>query len=306
MKNKPKRNHHILPELYLKGFVIKVGEPFIWVYKRGESYNPGNGKITNNPYKDSISHAGAEMDFYADFKEDGSRDFETFENVLESLEKPANPIFQKLRAYQTISSEEKEVFSRYIILMNRRVEAGRKMIQEFLSKHTYEPSKELFQNAGWPDTPENRDFVKQTVQRLAKKEGYHIQAHNRITALASDSALVEELRKMNWIFFVAPKDQFFLTGDNPVFIPDEFGLGNKKFSELSFPISTNVVLVASWNKSLKDGFVEAKSQVVKELNRRTVSKASQHAYFSRNSEWVVTLLKKKSYKYLMIYSPNSI
>jgi hypothetical protein len=53
-RNNPKRDHHVLPEFYLKGFVIKKGEPFIWIYKRGELYNPGQGKITNNPFKDSF------------------------------------------------------------------------------------------------------------------------------------------------------------------------------------------------------------------------------------------------------------
>ena len=96
--NQPKRNHHVLPRLYLKGFAIKNDQPHIWVYKRGEPYNPGKGKITNNPYHRSIDDAGAELDFFADPKRDGSTDFETFENIMESLEKPANTIFAKLRA----------------------------------------------------------------------------------------------------------------------------------------------------------------------------------------------------------------
>ena len=79
----------------MKGFVIKTDEPFIWVYKRGEQYNPGQGKITNNPFKDSIRRAAVERDFYADPKEGGKKDLETFENKLEKLEKPANPIFEK-------------------------------------------------------------------------------------------------------------------------------------------------------------------------------------------------------------------
>jgi hypothetical protein len=87
----------------LKGFVITQGEPFIWVYKRAEPYNPGSGKITSNPYKDSIKIVGAERDFYANPGLSGANRFEAFENDLEALEKPANPILAKLVSGQPIS-----------------------------------------------------------------------------------------------------------------------------------------------------------------------------------------------------------
>jgi len=69
--DKPKRQHHIIPRLYLKGFVTEPGRPFIWVYKRGELFNPGKGKITNNPFMDSINCAGSETDFYANPSQPG-------------------------------------------------------------------------------------------------------------------------------------------------------------------------------------------------------------------------------------------
>ncbi len=71
--NKAKRNHHVNPKLYLKGFATTDDERFIWVYKRGEQYNPGPGKITNNPYKGSIKNAGVEKDFYADSIDGGKK-----------------------------------------------------------------------------------------------------------------------------------------------------------------------------------------------------------------------------------------
>jgi hypothetical protein len=72
-------------------------KPHIWVYKRGEPYNLGKGTITNNPYHRSIEDAGAEWDFFADPQEDGNKDFETFENIMESVEKPANTVAELVR-----------------------------------------------------------------------------------------------------------------------------------------------------------------------------------------------------------------
>lgn len=305
-QNKPKRNHHILPEFYLKGFVIKANEPFIWVYKRDEEYNPGQGKITNNPYKESIGEI-SEKDFYAEPKKDKREDYEFFENELEQLEKPCNQIFEKLRSRQMINAEEKRKFSIYIEMMRRRVRAGREMIAKSLPKYSaeYEPSKKLFQRLNWEDMPETRDYLKQISKRMVQEDGFDIRMHNRTSVAAPDSLLIEVLEKMTWSFYVAPEEHAFFTGDNPVFISEQFGL-RKNISEMSFPISTSVALVTSWNRLLKEQFVEAKPQVVKELNRRTASKASQQLYFAKNPDWVVKVLNKKPYEYHPIYSVSSV
>jgi hypothetical protein len=303
--NNPKRNHHVTPKLYLKGFVIKSGKPHIWVYERGRPYNPGDDQITNNPYKDSIKNAGVERDFYADPKEDGTQEFETFENKLEQLEKPADSIFQKLRARQVINDDEKLTFATYIILMYRRVASAREKIKGQLAKQTYEPTAELFQKANLPDTPETRAELKKIAERLAQKPGFDIQAHNRITAATPDSFLIEVLQKMTWNFYISPATHAYLTSDNPVFISEKFGLG-KNISELSFPISTDVALVASWNKVSKGVFSEALPQYLKELNRRAISGASKYVYFEKNQEWVMTILNKNNYEYRPMFSVKSV
>jgi len=110
---------------------------------------------------------------------------------------------------------------------------------------------------------------------------------------------------MVWTFYVAPKPHAFLTSDNPVFISKEFGLG-KNVSELSFPISSDVTLVASWINVSKEGFSEAPPKLLKELNRRTISEASQYVYFSENCDWVITILGKGSYEYHPVYSVKSV
>ena len=311
-RDNPKRNHHVLPKLYLKGFVTKKDEPYIWVYQRNQSYNPGGNrynhrdKTEKNPYLDTISNAGAELDFFADPQKDGSVDFETFENILESLEKPANTIFQKLRAHQPITVEEKCIFSRYIILMQTRVWAGREQIKESLPKTIADsaPSKDFFQKTNFTDTPELRAKWKEKSEELGGEPAHHIKMHNRIAAIAPDSFRVKALQQMTWTFYVAPDNRAFFTGDNPVFIPKNNGLG-KNNSELSFPISTDVALIASWDRSRKEGFEEAKSQIVKEINHRTVSRASK-IYFSQNYDWVVTMLDKGDYGWRPVFSPKSV
>ncbi len=308
--NNPKRNHHILPKLYLKGFVIKTGEPYLWLYKRGEPYNPGNGKITNNPYKDTIRFAGMERDFYADPKEDGSKDFDTFEDELQCLEKPADPIFEKLRAKKMLSKDEKEVFSLYIVQMSRRVQRGRAKVKELAESFAlgYEPSPKLINRLralGADGTPDLRASIKEIANKIARSDGFDVRAHNRIAVASPGSFLIEVINRMTWTFYIARGGQNFVTGDNPIFIPEQLGLG-MNISELSFPISSDVALVGSWNRNLSNGFVEAPPQILKEVNRRTITAASRYVYSCQNGPWVVTVMGKRNYKYQPMFMGREI
>src|ERR1700733_669295 len=191
--NNPKRDHHTIPQLYLKGFVIKQGEPFIWIYKRGESYNPGNFKIRYNPCRTSIKSASVIKDYYANPKPEGvmnSADYEMFENKLALLEEQAIPIFAKLRNQKPITREDKEHFSVYIVQMFRRVPAGRAMVERASKSMDHEPSKKLLEKLQLPDTPEARQFVKAMKTQQAQKDGFGKEAHLHIATEPEPSRLV--------------------------------------------------------------------------------------------------------------------
>jgi hypothetical protein len=151
----PKRNHHVLPKLYLKGFVTAPGSPFVWVYKLGEEYSPGTGKITNNPYKDSIAKITI-RDFYAYPIGDGTQEFEDYENFLEKLEKPANRIFKKLRSREAITPDEKQIFCVYLAQILKRVPAYRDKLAGIAVNvaANYELPKEAMERFNLPPTEE--------------------------------------------------------------------------------------------------------------------------------------------------------
>ena len=177
-------------------------------------------------------------------------------------------------------------------------------MKSFWHNLLYEPTSELFRKANLQDTPETRAYIKEVAKRLAQKNGFSIKAHNRVTVTAAESALVGVLNTMVWTFYVASAASAFLTSDNPVFIPDKFGLGNR-VSELSFPLSTQVALVASWNTSLRQGLIDAKPQIVREINRRTIHAAWRNVYSPHNENWVLGILGKSNYDYHPIYSVRS-
>jgi len=304
--NKPKRQHHVIPRLYLKGFVINPGEPFIWVYKRGEGYKSGTGKLTNNPFKDSINSAGSERDYYSNPGQPGREGYETFENELEALEKPANPIWNKIRSGQAISEAEKNDFAAYMIHLSRRVSAGRDLTNAMWPgiAEDYEPPDELYQLKCWPKTPETRLRLKAEVKAITQKPGHAIQMHRGTVLAGPESLMVEALKMMTWHIFKAPAGHALLTGDNPVFYDMGFGLASS-FADVSLPLSTDLALVASWWKLTDQQFAEVAPAVVEEINRRTIHSASKHLYFSKSEEWVTALFGRADYKYRPMYSPQS-
>jgi hypothetical protein len=293
-KPNPKRNHHILPKLYLRGFVTTPGKPFIWIYKRGESYVPGPGRLTNNPYCESISRLII-RDFYAYPNEGGRRDFESYENFLEKLEKPANSIFAKLRSRRTISSDEKQIFCVYLVQMLKRVPAHRRTLNEVATRivANYELPENVLTRFKLPNTEETRQKVKQIATEISQKKGFDARIHLETISVAQSSQLIDVLAEMTWRFFVAPPTQAFLTGDNPFFFTKGIGLKHAD-SEVSFPISTDICLVAS-NRSYSECYILASSRVVKELNRRTASSSCESLYFAKDERWVVDVFNKRNH-----------
>ena len=301
----PKRRHHVLPQLYLKGFMIPSDEPHLWVYKSGQPFHPGYGRTTDNPFKQSVRLAGAERDFYADPLPGGSKDFDTFENILESLEKPADPIFRKLRASERIDEKEKLVFAQYIILTMRRVWSSREeMTRRVTQPGSYRPTDHLFRKLNVARTPKAEADIMEAWQRIVKTPGVAVQFHNRLAAASPDSFLVVALQKMRWIFYVAPAGYCFVTSDNPAWHP-KIGLG-KSIAELSFPISASIALVATWSKCANEGFTNATAQIVREVNRRTIHSTEKNVFASRAEEWIINIFNRQAYDYKPIFKTKEV
>jgi hypothetical protein len=126
-----KYNHHFLPRLYLKGFVCDDDPAHIWEYERGRDYYPGSHKRGKyNPVRFPLSKAGAASGEYAYTRADGTTDFNTYENALEQLEKPANLVFERIRNRQAISDSDRQIFAEYMTLMTRRVPARKDFVTD--------------------------------------------------------------------------------------------------------------------------------------------------------------------------------
>lgn len=284
-----------------------MDKAFVWVYTKDGEYHPGS-KAHHNPRKCSLRIAGAKIDHYAFIRRDGSKNFDTYENELEKLEKASDAIFRKLRSHQMITQQEKETFASYIFCVFKRVPKSIERLQSSFPRIYASVSSEILD---WLDE-EEATSVKGNVAQLTRIHAIRDEVQDilefyrknlldseiRLAGMVAESRLgiPEIMAGMAWQFFVAPLGYGYITGDNPVFTP---GL-NKPYSEVSFPIATDVALVMSWH-NVQQGFIFATPEIVKEINQRTANNAQYELYYSCSERWVVDLAKIKRDGYYLIY-----
>lgn len=304
----PKRNHHILPKLYLKGFIEAPDQPFVWVYQRDKSYKPGS-KSHHNPQRLPLKKVGAEKDHFAFKKRDGSIDFDKYENKFEKLEKPSDNIFRKLRNYTMITDQEKEVFSKYIYHMFKRISKRNERFKNNWPKIYTNVSSKAFNFLGLEEanTPKDDLLRLAQIQDARNEAEQHLEFYRenfldseiplQVMVTESHLKIPEGFSAMTWQFYLAPLGYEYVTGDNPIFNP---GL-NKWHTEISFPISKDVALIMSWHKKNKEGFFLATPEIVMEINQRTLSNAHKEIYSSSLDSGIVDLFKGKRKGYNLIY-----
>jgi hypothetical protein len=308
-----KYNHHFLPRLYLKGFACNGDPSHVWEYRRSRDYSPGsNNRTKYNPVRISLSKAGAALGEYAYTRPDGTTDFNSYENALEQLEKPANVVFNKIRNQQQIDENDREIFAQYMALMTRRVPARKDLVEEQFPRVVEAEKvhiKDLFENAlsrVEPSDVQLIELLKNNLKRaLQQLDGYKENGMPRAielrTIVEADMPQVRAaMLRMTWQFFVASHDDRFITADNPVHTL-KGGVGfTKPYSELTFPVSSRVVLIGSY-RNVQPGYVPAPSELVKEVNRRLIATAKTFAYSSQNRKWVVTIMKKSFHHFNLFY-----
>jgi hypothetical protein len=237
---------HYIPRYYLKGFTGEA-QNSVWVYD----------KVKAKTFKASTERVAQEIGFY-------SRKVEEY--LANMVESPANAIINKIRERQLVAPDEKLLLSKYMMVMHKRVPAGkqkfRKMapgVADSLMKRYDEALDEMMSSDGADVAliARRRKDIQEILAQFASAPPEDIWLG--ILSPEQTPRSVEAMAGMTWCFFTRDQDPLFLSSDNPVFFFPSMGLGNTD-SELSFPVSSTVVLWGSWRKDLTEGYVPADSQ----------------------------------------------
>ena len=268
---------HYVPQYYLKGF-SKDGRT-ICVYDK-----QGSGKFTTQ-VKSIANITG----FYTPKIE---------QYLSNNVESQANIVLRKIIERNKITVDDKKILSDYIVVMMKRVPRSKERIRELAPSVVKEVSQKIHEalNIAKSMQMESAEFIEKRrteiqefIDRYSREQQKEIWLDNIPPGMSP--RIVEAISSMTWIFWTFDQRPAFLTSDNPIFYFTHIGIG-KPESEVSFPISSHVALWANWRHDLSEGYLPANTQVVKELNRRTVSIATRYIFHSDNEAWIFPFVTK--------------
>jgi hypothetical protein len=275
---------HYIPQFYLKGFENSSKPSYIYVYEKGYT------KILNLP----ISKVAKENNRWPKKIE------EYFANKIEA---PANPVLEKIRNRELISSSDKVTLSDYLIVLWLRVPRGFERAKEIYP----DVMKKIFANTEQQihvlieKYPSKKEALQQRLQELPRlklelEKELPKELWYQTLSLDNLPMVRAVIPAMTWIFITSEKGSSFLTSDNPLFFFEWQGIG-KLESEITFPISSEIVLWATWRKDLKKNqYVAQREPVIREINRRIASSTTRYVYYSMEAEWVTKLVNRKSWR----------
>lgn len=276
---------HYLPQYYLKGFASMPDSPLIWAYEKG----------SQRRFCTTVTQVANENRYWSDEVESW---------LANDIEGPANSVLQKIKHRQTLTLDDKAVFSIYIITMLRRVPQGKKRAERWLNDkkntdpifHQLRDSLERQKN----EHPESTEIIDKAIIQLQdaqrgqpdRLDTQSVWEKSLYPILTARSILA--VGTMSWGFLIDDRNSVFLTSDNPVFYFRDEGVG-RYGAELSFPIDKHTVLWAARRSDWREDFVKATISLITEMNRRTVFSAGRYVYSATEENWITRLANRKTY-----------
>ncbi|MEK6691067.1 MAG: DUF4238 domain-containing protein [Nitrospirota bacterium] len=306
----PKKRHHYIPEFYLKGFIDSKNEPNIWVYDKDD------GKVI----KATARNIAVEKHYFSFINESGERDSETIENLMAGIESETAKVLNKIKSCTDLTGDDKLIFTGFIACMMIRVPNFRQntenAVSEMMKKMNiiWASHRKGFEASVKKMEEETRKEIGIPIEELrqfALKGEYDIKISPQFSLaliLGQFESLHEIFFNMRWAFLKATEEYKFLSGDNPLFYNDPthdptsfygVGLANKNI-EVTFPVSKDIAAYGSWKGP--EGYIQAKNNTVRTINRRTVSAALKFVFSSEKSDTLkrfVTKYKGSSPKLLI-------
>ncbi len=270
---------HYVPQYYLKGFTEPHAPAFIWVYD----------KVTARIFRTNVKNVAHETDYYPD-------DVEQY--LANSIEGPAQSVIDKIRQHEPLTPHDKARLAAYMVVMLKRVPRSRQRRRErspVVIASVFGSVEEQLADL-LAEEPANEVLLRRREEVIQLRAKYEAEVPREIDyqLLPPETSprLLAVLQEMTWHYWTYDKEPAFLTSDNPVFYFEGLGIGQKD-SEVSFPISSQVVLWATWRKDYRETYTHIREPILKEINRRTASAATRYVYFAREEPWVMKLLNRR-------------
>lgn len=280
------QRQHYVPQFYLRGWTT-AGEGLVWVYQKGQP-----------PRRVSIRKAAQELDFYAFTDNTGVYDNESVEKELEKLDTAAAPVIRKARERTALITADRELLSRFISVLWRRVPQHREtvnnMLKEMMPAYFEQLKADLAALRAEGNDPERIEKLEREVSDIEKMYMEKVPEYFFTNNLKRASNFEYLLNRMDWAFLEATPNTPFLTSDAPVVSNIRgTGLGDTKNGIVLFPLSKDLMLQGMWVTSFNSAYVPIKDTDIQRLNRYVVEIAYKEVYASIKSLEFMTLVNKR-------------
>jgi hypothetical protein len=274
--------HHYVPQHHLRNFQDVHQAGLIWMFDK----DSGQSCLA------SITKVAQEAGFYEP---------EIEVSLNEMVEKPANPVMDRLLRREVITPEEKSSLALYIAVMLKRVPYRRQQASTLVPQVLDDTVIEI---RDWLRSLIRHAEIDQVVvhERLTQVDAIYDkykrepppEVIRQIRAPWPTAEMVELVKGMTWRVMESSGPNFFMTCDNPAFFFSAYGLKNPE-AEVCFPLSTRFALHCCWQKADADiVFLDAPQSIVREVNRRLASTTLRFAFYHERVEWVHEILSKES------------
>ena len=271
---------HYIPRYYLKGFTESESD-IIWVYQ----------KDSQSPFKATAANIANINNFY-------SREVE--EHLANDIEEPAKKVFDKIRGLQQIEFEDKETLAKYLMVLWKRVPKQKdwithKKLPDIMDTILDDVKKDFIRLR--EERPDRLAIIEKRLlelQDIREHKSDELINDTWLNSILSEntSQSIEAMCNMTWVFFHSQTEDFFICSDNPLFFFPWMGIGKKK-SELTFPVTKDIALWATWRIDYKDGYAFCRPYTVKEINRRTITNSYRYLFSPKPADWIPQLTNKK-------------
>lgn len=308
-----KRNNHLQPNFYIKGFCSNPTEKNskVWVYEKGKPFYDGKTEQFQNPRHLTTEKAARKRDFYSFEKEDGTKDYEKYENLLrDEFEEPARDVIEKIRNLEDVNNEEKERLYNYVASMVMRgdnwkligedAETVNKPLVESDIERDVSEIVSIAKKQGDNRYSDERNVRKILTEYIKKeKEKRKIGEYEKSLMVRFAKRFKDEiLENLKFTFFISPKYMSFFTSDNPVC----YTSFNQSMAQLVFPMSSKICLIVYKQMYLKNINWQRKSEQFWQIDDKTTERirdfvtrrAIKEIYYSQKAEWLVKFIDNRN------------
>lgn len=252
--SEPKK-HHFLPQFYLENFKIRPQR----------TKYPQIIITTKEPqprtYCAAIHDTGCIGDYHTIDFHNENKDRKKIETALSQIEGHQSNLLNRIISKKKINVNDKAMLASLLIFMHHRVPKYKKHIERSLMMTVNSWGELMLRHGKMPPMPEAiKKLGLKSFRKLFKVEISNWMIVSYMYNEAIYSKLIDIIEKMTFSLLVSPGTGRFITGDTPVSIyyPNyndvaPYGIGFLfKQIEVTFPLSPELMLFASWNTDKKD------------------------------------------------------